>query len=195
MGTGVRHAQLSLMSKSPRCVVNAIASKRLRTPHNRPVCTAQRFALGGHLRHQGRCIPRPCQSQVQERVGLSYEKEFVLASRRPRARLSVPHRSVLTRYFPKPKVRKEKLLLSSTEDALEEVEEIVSDYTHAVSEQLSSRCEGGDNYCFILAPGGSEPLSARVLVTYSRQNLTLALVSDNPQIPYAQIPPPVSQCA
>ncbi|KAI0314804.1 cleft lip and palate associated transmembrane protein [Amylostereum chailletii] len=76
-------------------------------------------------------------------------------------------RKLLTRYLPKPKVRKEKLLLGSKEQSEGDVEEEASPYL----------------YC------GEET----VIISYWHQNLTLALVSDGPQIPVGQLPPPVAE--
>ncbi|KAI0034079.1 cleft lip and palate associated transmembrane protein [Vararia minispora EC-137] len=68
-------------------------------------------------------------------------------------------RKLLTRHLPKPKLRKEKLLLSSTTSEVPEYE--------------------------------PEEEEETAIISYWHQNMTLALVSDVPMVPYSQLPPPV----
>lgn len=82
---------------------------------------------------------------------------------------------VLARLLPKIRARKEKNLLSSSNEVEDEVEE--------EPETWALHCE-----LYILLKTTPEVYSS------GHSNLTLTLVSDNPTVPYTKLPPALTQC-
>lgn len=102
--------------------------------------------------------------------------------------------TVLTRYLPKTKIRKQKnLLAGSKEEEHDELEEPqqVAPYRHAHCSIIDS--PSGRRYSITLAPCEERMPIVLDLLAHFGQNLTLALVSDAAVLPISKLPEPVAR--
>jgi hypothetical protein len=95
--------------------------------------------------------------------------------------------TVLTRYRPKPKIRKEHNLLSANNGTVEEEEDTVRESCPSAS--MLTQFEDPWYHYALLASSKPSFITCTALFSSQRQNLTLALISDSPTINLQQMSP------